>query len=131
MPYIDMIQGLPAPVYGTQISIFTSSADMTSSWVDTNFPTVYGEINQRVYDIGETTGVSSAMYLPVRLGWISSALIEGHLSRGGVDSSGACVIIDAVIGDLYNIGGISGEDTKHIVFTLWDNAGYGSRGQGK
>jgi hypothetical protein len=40
-------------------------------------------------------------------------------------TSNACVITSAVIGDIYNIGGISGESTMHIVFTLWDNQGYG------
>jgi hypothetical protein len=131
MPYIDIIQGAPAPTYETQISIFTSSTDMTSSWVDTNFPAVIGTTNQRVYDIGETTGVSSAMYLPVTINDISSALIEGHVSKGSTDSSGACVIIDAAIGDIYNIGGVSGDSTTHIVFTMWGNLAYGSRGQGK
>jgi hypothetical protein len=35
------------------------------------------------------------------------------------------VIIASSSGDIYNIGGISGESTTNIVFTLWDNRGYG------
>jgi len=40
------------------------------------------------------------------------------------------VIINASSGDIYNIGGVSGESTTNIVFTLWDNKAYG-RGRGK
>jgi len=40
------------------------------------------------------------------------------------------VTIAASSGDIYNIGGISGESTTNIVFTLWDNKAYG-RERGK
>jgi hypothetical protein len=43
-------------------------------------------------------------------------------------TSGNCVLTSSAPGDIYNIGGVSGESTKTIVFTLWDNQGYG-RGQ--
>jgi len=39
--------------------------------------------------------------------------------------SSSCIITNAVSGDIYNIGGVSGESTKNIIFTLWDNKGYG------
>jgi len=41
-----------------------------------------------------------------------------------VGLSGSCVITRAVPGDIYNIGGISGESTQNIVFTLWNNKAY-------
>jgi hypothetical protein len=44
--------------------------------------------------------------------------------RAGSTTS-ACIITSATSGDIYNIGGISGESTKNIVFTLWENSGYG------
>lgn len=37
----------------------------------------------------------------------------------------AFVVIAATSGDIYNIGGISGEPTTNIVFTLWENKAYG------
>jgi len=40
-------------------------------------------------------------------------------------STSAFVVIAASSGDIYNIGGISGESTTNIIFTLWDNKGYG------
>jgi len=46
-----------------------------------------------------------------------------YLSGGSTTS--ACIITSATSGDIYNIGGISGESTKNIVFTLWENQGYG------
>jgi hypothetical protein len=47
-----------------------------------------------------------------------------YLSTGGGGSSGT-VITSAVSGDIYNIGGISGESTKNIIFTMWKNRAYG------
>jgi len=46
------------------------------------------------------------------------------------EATSACVITSATSGDIYNIGGVSGESTKTIVFTLWENSGYG-RGGGR
>ncbi|HPE06138.1 MAG TPA: sialidase family protein [Smithellaceae bacterium] len=46
-----------------------------------------------------------------------------YLSTGGGGSSGT-VITSAVSGDIYNIGGISGESTKNIIFTMWKNRAY-------
>jgi len=46
-------------------------------------------------------------------------------------ASGNCVITSAVPGDIYNIGGVSGDPTNHIEFTMWANSAYGSRGQGE
>ena len=46
-------------------------------------------------------------------------------SGGGTSSY---VVINAVAGDPYNIGGISGESTTHIEFTMWDNSAYSGQG---
>lgn len=107
----------------TTIAIYTSSA--TSSWTNTNFPTTPSTM--AVYNIGVTAGASSALYLPTTLNLISSYLSELHFSTSGGGTS-SYVVINAVSGDIYNIGGVSNEPTTHIVFTMWDNATYGRGG---
>ena len=104
--------------YITQISV------LTSSWADTHFPTVREMM--RVSDITETIGSSGAMYFPTYVsGGALSVLMEAQYSDGSPVFISSCVLTSSAPGDIYNIGGISGESTKNIVFTLWENTGYG------
>jgi hypothetical protein len=110
----------------TRIAVLASSTVFSSPWDNTNFPQT--EEYLKIFDIGETTGISSAVYMPMLVsGGTTSVLMEAQIDR--VPTS-ACVITAATVGDIYNIGGIAGEGTDHIVITLWENSGYG-RGKGR
>jgi hypothetical protein len=112
----------------TEIGVFTSSAGLVSAWADSNFPTTSGF--ERVYDMDVITGASGAIYVPITIDGLGSVLLEGEYYAGSVVSN-TCIITNAVPGDLYNIGGVSGDPTTHIEFTMWANSTYGSRGKGK
>jgi hypothetical protein len=105
---------------------------MTSSWVDTNFAASFPSAPDKVqmYDIAIANDAVGTLYFPVTINGISSALIRSGYSKSGGGTS-ACIITHVLSGDVYNIGGISGDSTMHIVFTMWDNEGYGGRGKGK
>jgi hypothetical protein len=109
---------------------FVSSNVHTSSWVDTQFPSLTsggggnsGFLN--IIGIATTTGASSAIYASIRNANISSSttsLVEMQFRVPGLISS--TIVLNPLSGDVYNVGGISSEPTTHIVFTLWDNAAY-------
>jgi len=56
---------------------------------------------------------------------------RGSIINTRASSTSSFVTIAAAYGDVYNIGGVSGDPTNHIEFTMWANSAYGSRGQGE
>ncbi len=74
-----------------------------------------------IYDVTISPG-SDQLYLGGSNNW--NCAYEYAFPTSG------CVITHAVSGDIYNIGGVSGESTRNIIFTMWDNKAYG-RGRGR
>ena len=110
-------------------NMFTSSADMTSSWANVGMPNT--DTDQIVWDFAETGGSTNYLYMPfsqhipVEYSNMSGAMYAARYNMTDIQTSGDCVITNAVPGDIYNIGGISGDPTTHIEFTMWKNSMYG------
>lgn len=117
---------------------YTSNAVLTSCWTDTNFPSINTTSGSgggdsgfvRIWGLDMTQGASSAIYVPVTYNTSGNIQFEEmQYSAGTSGTTSSFIIIGASSGDIYNIGGLSGEPTTNIIFTLWDNQSYGRGGR--